>query len=70
MKKIVMLVFIVMMMAFVTAVQAEVRAGGLPALIVDDSIKDCAGPCPPPCGRTKGGSSASTSSCSGCGSSS
>ena len=48
MKKIVMLVFIVMMMAFVTAVQAEVRAGGLPALIVDDSIKDCAGPCPPP----------------------
>jgi len=48
MKKIVMLVFIVMMMAFVTAAQAEVRAGGLPALIVDDSIKDCAGPCPPP----------------------
>jgi OOP family OmpA-OmpF porin len=48
MKKIVMLVFIVMIMAFVTAVQAEVRAGGLPALIVDDSIKDCAGPCPPP----------------------
>jgi hypothetical protein len=48
MKKIVMLVFIVMMMSFVTAAQAEVRAGGLPALIVDDSIKDCAGTCPPP----------------------
>jgi len=48
MKKIVMLVFIVIMMSFVTAAQAEVRAGGLPALIVDDSIKDCAGPCPPP----------------------
>ena len=48
MKKIVMLVFIVMMMSFVTAAQAEVRAGGSPALIVDDSIKDCAGPCPPP----------------------
>ena len=48
MKKIVMFVFIVMMMSFVTAAQAEVRAGGLPALIVDDSIKDCAGPCPPP----------------------
>jgi OOP family OmpA-OmpF porin len=40
MKKIVMLVFIVMMMAFVTAVQAEVRAGGLPALVVNDRISD------------------------------
>jgi len=41
MKKIGMLVFIIMMMAVVTAVQAEVRAGGLPALTTDDTIKDC-----------------------------
>lgn len=41
MKKIGVLVFIIMMMAFVTAVQAEVRAGGLPAVTVDDRIKDC-----------------------------
>jgi OOP family OmpA-OmpF porin len=40
MKKIGMLVFIIMMMAVVTAVQAEVRAGGLPALVVDDRISD------------------------------
>jgi OOP family OmpA-OmpF porin len=48
MKKIGMLVFIIMMMAVVTAVQAEVRAGGLPAVVVDDRIGECAGPCPPP----------------------
>jgi hypothetical protein len=40
MKKIGVLVFIIMMMAVVTAVQAEVRAGGLPALVVDDRISD------------------------------
>jgi OOP family OmpA-OmpF porin len=40
MKKIGVLVFIVMMMAVVTAVQAEVRAGGLPPLVVDDRISD------------------------------
>ena len=40
MKKIGMLVFIIMMMAIVTAVQAEVRAGGLPAITVDDRISD------------------------------
>jgi OOP family OmpA-OmpF porin len=40
MKKIVMLVFIIMIMAVITAVQAEVRAGGLPALVVDDRISD------------------------------
>jgi OOP family OmpA-OmpF porin len=40
MKKIGMLVFIIMMMAFVTTVQAEVRAGGLPPLVVDDRISD------------------------------
>ena len=41
MKKIGMLVFIIMMMAFVTAVQAEVRAGGLPSITVDDRNKNC-----------------------------
>ena len=41
MKKIGILVFIIMMMAVVTAVQAEVRAGGLPAITTDDRIKDC-----------------------------
>ena len=40
MKKLWMLAVIVMMMAFVTAVQAEVRAGGMPALVVDDRISD------------------------------
>ena len=44
MKKIGMLVFIIMMMAFVTAVQAEVRAGGLPSLVVDDRISDSKAP--------------------------
>ena len=53
MKKIVMLMFIIMMMAFVTTVQAEVRAGGLPAITVDDRIKNCdcrmfPSCCPPP----------------------
>jgi OmpA-OmpF porin, OOP family len=41
MRKIWMLVVIVMLMAVVTAAQAEVRAGGLPELKVDDSIKSC-----------------------------
>ncbi len=41
MKKIGMLVFIIMMMAVVTAAQAEVRAGGLPELTVDPMIKTC-----------------------------
>ena len=40
MKKIGMLVFIVMMMAVVTAAQAE-RAGGLPNLVVNKNINDC-----------------------------
>ena len=40
MKKIGMFVFIIMMMVVVTAAQAEVRAGGLPALVVDDRISD------------------------------
>ena len=50
MKKNVMLMFIIMMMAFVTAAQAEVRAGSLPELTIDNSIKDCGCPpcCPPP----------------------
>ena len=41
MKKIGMLVFVMMLVAFVTAVQAETRAGGLPELVVDKSINDC-----------------------------
>ena len=49
MKKIVMLVFIVMMMAFVTAVQAEVRAGGLPAITVDERIPNCTCKTDPSC---------------------
>ena len=48
MKKIGMLVFILMMMAFVTAVQAEVRAGGLPSLVVDDRISDSKAPASAP----------------------
>ena len=48
MKKIGMLVFIIMMMTVVTAVQAEVRAGGLPALVVDDRISDGNAPAPAP----------------------
>jgi OmpA-OmpF porin, OOP family len=43
MKKIGILVFIVMMMAVTTAVQAEVRAGGLPELVIDKRIIDCPG---------------------------
>ena len=41
MKKIGMLVFIVMMMAVASAVQAETRAGGLPELVMDSRIPDC-----------------------------
>jgi OOP family OmpA-OmpF porin len=48
MKIIGMLVFIIMMMTVVTAVQAEVRAGGLPALVVDDRISDGNAPAPAP----------------------
>ena len=41
MKKIGMLVFVMMLVAFVTVVQAETRAGGLPELVVDNRINDC-----------------------------
>jgi OOP family OmpA-OmpF porin len=41
MKKIGILAVIIMMMAVVTAAQAE-RAGGLPDLVVDSRISDCA----------------------------
>jgi OOP family OmpA-OmpF porin len=41
MKKIGMLAVIIMVMAIVTAVQAETRAGGLPELVVDKNISDC-----------------------------
>jgi len=48
MKKIGVLVFIIMMMTIVTAVQAEVRAGGLPPLVVDDRISDVNAPATAP----------------------
>jgi OOP family OmpA-OmpF porin len=41
MKKIGMIVVIIMMMAFGTAVQSEMRAGGMPELTFDKRIKDC-----------------------------
>jgi OmpA-OmpF porin, OOP family len=41
MKKIGILVVIMMLVAFVTAAQAETRAGGLPELVVDKNISDC-----------------------------
>ena len=41
MKKIGILVVIMMLAAFVTAAQAESRAGGLPELVVDKNINDC-----------------------------
>ena len=47
MKKIGILAVIIMLMAVVTAVQAETRAGGLPELVVDKRINDC-----PKCGPT------------------
>ena len=51
MKKIGMLVFMMIIMAIVMTAQAKVRteyrAGGLPPLIIDDSISDCPN-CPSP----------------------
>ncbi len=41
MRKIGLLVFVLMMVGFVNAVQAEVRAGGLPEIAIDSRIKDC-----------------------------
>ena len=41
MRKICMLVTVLMLMAFVTVVHAEVRAGGLPEMKVDNRIKNC-----------------------------
>ena len=41
MKKIMMLLVTIMMMFVVTAAQAETRAGGLPELTVDPTIKTC-----------------------------
>ena len=41
MKKVIVLSLVVMMMAFVTAAQAQVRAGGLAPIVIDDTIKDC-----------------------------
>jgi len=64
MKKLLILAVVVMMTAFVTAVQAEVkctatqqdvRAGCLPGLIPDNRITDCSCPpfCPPPVAEEK-----------------
>jgi len=47
MKKIGILAIIILLMAIATAVNAEVRAGGLSELQIDNSIKDCG--CPPCC---------------------
>jgi OOP family OmpA-OmpF porin len=41
MRKIGLLVFVIMMVGFVNAVHAEVRAGGLPEITIDSRIKDC-----------------------------
>jgi len=41
MRKIGLLVFVLMMVGFVNAVQADVRAGGLPEITIDSRIKDC-----------------------------
>jgi OOP family OmpA-OmpF porin len=49
MKKIGVLVFIIMMMTVVTAVQAEVRAGGLPAITVDERVPNCSCKIDPSC---------------------
>jgi OOP family OmpA-OmpF porin len=49
MKKMSVLVFIIMMLAVVTAVQAEVRAGGLPAITVDERIPNCSCKIDPSC---------------------
>jgi len=43
MKKIGMLVAIIMLAVFATVAQAEKRAGGLPELVIDNSIIDCPG---------------------------
>ncbi|MFA5321208.1 MAG: OmpA family protein [Smithella sp.] len=41
MKKVFALVFIMMMIAFVTAANVEARPGGLPDLTIDETIKSC-----------------------------
>jgi outer membrane protein OmpA-like peptidoglycan-associated protein len=47
MKKIFTFAAVLMMLAFVTAINAEARSGGLPDIVVDNAIKDCS--CPPCC---------------------
>ena len=49
MKKIGALVFIIMMLTVVTAVQADVRPGGLPASTVDERIPNCSCKVDPSC---------------------
>jgi outer membrane protein OmpA-like peptidoglycan-associated protein len=41
MKKVGILVFMMLFAAFVTAAQAETRAGGLPEIAIDKNISDC-----------------------------
>lgn len=47
MKKLFVFTAVVMMMAFITAINAEARPGGMPDLSGDRAIKDCS--CPPCC---------------------
>ena len=49
MKKVWMLVIVIMLLAVVTAVQAEVRAGGLPAITVDERLPNCSCKIDPSC---------------------
>jgi OOP family OmpA-OmpF porin len=49
MKKVWMLMIVIMLLAVVTAVQAEVRPGGLPAITVDDRIPNCSCKVDPSC---------------------
>ena len=49
MKKVWMLVIVIMLLAVVTAVQAEVRAGGLPAITVDERLPNCSCKVDPSC---------------------
>lgn len=49
MKKICILAAVLMMMVIAGSVQAQARAGGLPEIKIDNSIKDCG--CPPCCDK-------------------
>lgn len=49
MKKFCTFAVIFMMMAFIAAINAEARSGGLPDITIDKAIKDCS--CPPCCSK-------------------